>query len=187
MVRRQHATPELKHPFLHRQRIRVPSKRRVRLSKVVHGRACTSSQTKPLPSESSHRMQPVPPLAALTYVRMVRRQHATLELKHPLHHRKRIRVPSKRIVRLSKVAHGLACTSSQTKPLPSQSTHRMQPIPPLAALTYVRMVRRQHATQKLKHPLTHRKRIRVPSKRRVRLSKVVHGRACTSSQSKPLP
>jgi hypothetical protein len=89
MVRRQHATLELKHPFLHRKRIRVPSKLRVRRSKVAHGRACTSSQTKPLPSQSPHRMQPIPPLAALTYVRMVRRQHATPELKHPLKHRKR--------------------------------------------------------------------------------------------------
>jgi hypothetical protein len=44
----------------------------------------------------------------------------------------------------------------------------MQPILPLAALTYVRMVRRQHATPELKHPLKHRKRIRVPSKLKVR-------------------
>jgi hypothetical protein len=53
--------------------------------------------------------------------------------------------------------------------------------PSHAALTYLRMVRRQHATLELKHPLAHRKRIRVPSKRRERQSKVVHGRACTSS------
>jgi hypothetical protein len=123
------------------------------------------------------RMQPIPPLAALTYLRMVRRQHATLELKHPLTHRKRIRVSSKVSVRRSKVAHGRACTSSQIKPILSKSPHRMQPIPPLAALTYVRMVRRQHATLELKHPLTHRNRIRVPSKRRVHPSKVIHGHA----------
>jgi hypothetical protein len=41
-------------------------------------------------------MQPIPPRAALTYVRMVRRQRATLELQHLLKYRKRIRVPSKR-------------------------------------------------------------------------------------------
>jgi hypothetical protein len=181
MVRRQHATPELEHPLTHRKRIRVPSKHSVRYSKVVHGPACASYQTKPLPQKSPHRMQPIPPLAALTYVRMVRRQHATLEFKHPLLHRKRIRVPSKRRVRRCKVAHGRACTSYQTKPIPSQSSHRMQPIPPLAALTYVRIVRRQHATLEFKHSLLHRKRIRVPSKRRVRRSKVAHGNACTSS------
>jgi hypothetical protein len=63
----------------------------------------------------------------------------------------------------------------------SQSTHRMQPIPPLAALTYGRMVRREHATPELKRPFLHRKRIRVPSKVSVRLSKVVHGLTCTSN------
>jgi hypothetical protein len=41
-----------------------------------------------------HRMQTIPPLETLTYLRMVRRQHATPELKRPFHHRKRIRVPS---------------------------------------------------------------------------------------------
>jgi hypothetical protein len=183
MVRRQHATLELKHPLKHRKHIRVPSKRRVRHSKVVHSRTYTSSHTKPIASKSSHRMQPIPPQAALTYVRMVRRQHATLELKHPIKHCKRIRVPSKRRVRHSKVVRGRACTSSQTKPIPSQSSHRIQRIPPQAALTYVRMVRRQHATPELKHPLKHRKRIRVPSKRRVRSSKVVHGQSCTSSKT----
>ena len=39
----------------------------------------------------------------------------------------------------------------------------LQGIPPFAALTYLRMVRRQHATMELKHPLTNRKRIRVSS------------------------
>jgi hypothetical protein len=57
-------------------------------------------------------MQPIHSNAALTYLRMIRRQHATLELKHPLTHRKRIREPSKIIVRQSKVVHGLACTST---------------------------------------------------------------------------
>jgi hypothetical protein len=47
-------------------------------------------------------------------------------------------------------------------------TRRMKRIPPRAALTYVRMVRRQHATPELQHPLAHSKRIRVPSKRGVR-------------------
>ena len=37
-------------------------------------------------------MQRIPPLAALTYVRMVCRQHATHELQHPFKHGKRIRV-----------------------------------------------------------------------------------------------
>ena len=58
-------------------------------------------------------MQRIPPSAALTYGGMVRRQHATLELQQLLAHRKRIRVPSKRSVRLSKVAHGRAFMSSQ--------------------------------------------------------------------------
>jgi hypothetical protein len=66
------------------------------------------------------------------------------------------------------------------KTIPSQSSRRMQRIPPRAALTYVRMVRRQHATPELQHLLTHRKSIRVPSKLKVRRSKVAHGRACTS-------
>jgi hypothetical protein len=61
-----------------------------------------------------------------------------------------------------------------------ESSHPMQPIPPSAALTYGRMVRRQHTAPKLQRLLTHRKRIRVPSKRFVHPSKVVHGRACTS-------
>jgi hypothetical protein len=64
-------------------------------------------------SQSPHSMQPIPPLAALTYLRMVRRQHLTPELKRPFHHRKRIRVPSKRMVRCCKVVHGRACKSSQ--------------------------------------------------------------------------
>jgi hypothetical protein len=67
--------------------------------------------------------------------------------------------------------------------IPSQSSHRMQRIPPHAALTYGRMVRRQHATPELQQLLKQTKRIRVPSKRRVRPSKVVHGRACTSNQT----
>jgi hypothetical protein len=183
MVRRQHATLELQHLLKQRKRIRVPSKLRVRLSKVVHGCACASKSItkKPIPSELQHRMQRIPPRAALTYVRMARRQHATPELQHLLNHRKRIRMPSKRRVRLSKVVHGRACTSkSNKKPIPSQSSHRVQRIPPRAALTYVRMVRRQHATLELQHLLTHRKRIRVPSKRSVRRSKVVHDRACAS-------
>ena len=109
-------------------------------------------------------MQRIPPRAALTYVRMVRRQHATPELQRLLAHRERIRMPSKRRVRRSKVVHGRACTSKSMKnPIPSQSSHRMQRIPPRAALTYQRMVRRQHATPELQHLLTHCKRIRVPS------------------------
>jgi hypothetical protein len=217
------------------------------------------NQTKkePIPSQSSHRMQPIPPRAALTYVRMVRRQHATLELQHLLLYSKRIRVPSKVRVCRSKVVHGRACNAKlnkkrtnpfsivtkhpthpskrsphlyqdgsqaahdartpapphasqphprafqaqstsqqgcswrnlhvkikQKKLSPSQSSHRMQPIPPRAALTYVRMVRRQHATLELQHLLAHRKRIRVPSKVSVRRSKVAHGRACTSKSNK---
>jgi len=70
------------------------------------------------------------------------------------------------------------------KSIPSQSSHRMQPIPPSAALTYVRMVRRQHATKELQHLLKQSKSICVPSKRRVRHSKVAHGRACTSKSNK---
>jgi hypothetical protein len=46
MVRRQHVTKVLQHLFLHRKRIREPSKVRVCLSKVVHGQACTSIQLK---------------------------------------------------------------------------------------------------------------------------------------------
>jgi hypothetical protein len=46
MVRRQHATPDLKHLLKQSNRIRVPSKRLVRPSKVVHGRACTSKSNK---------------------------------------------------------------------------------------------------------------------------------------------
>ena len=42
MVLRQHATPELQHPFLHRKRIRIPSKGYVRRSKIAHGHNCTS-------------------------------------------------------------------------------------------------------------------------------------------------
>jgi hypothetical protein len=49
-------------------------------------------------------------------------------------------------------------------------------------LTYRRMVLRQHATQELQHPLSHRKRIHVPSEIGVRRSKVPHSRACKSSQ-----
>jgi hypothetical protein len=64
----------------------------------------------------------------------------------------------------------------------TELSHMMERIPPYAALTYVRMVRRQHATQELQHPLKHRKRICVPSKRVVRRGKVVHGRACLSNQ-----
>jgi hypothetical protein len=60
----------------------------------------------------------------------------------------------------------------------------MQPIPQSAALTYGRMVRRQHATNELQHLLTHRKRTRVPSKRSERQSKIVHGHACTSKSNK---
>jgi hypothetical protein len=46
MVCRQHVTPDLKHLLTHRKRIRVPSKRRVRRSKVAHGHACTSKSNK---------------------------------------------------------------------------------------------------------------------------------------------
>ena len=49
----------------------------------------------------------------LTYRRMIRRQHAKIELQHPLSHRKRICVPSEIGVRQSKIVHGHACTSSQ--------------------------------------------------------------------------
>jgi hypothetical protein len=58
----------------------------------------------------------------------------------------------------------------------------MQRIAPKAALTYVRMVRMPHATMQLQRFFAHRKRIRVPSKRRVRRNKVDHGRACTPTQ-----
>jgi hypothetical protein len=51
------------------------------------------------------------------------------------------------------------------------------------ALTYLRMVRRQHATPELQHLLIHCNRIRVPSKVSVRRSKVAHGRACTSKSN----
>ncbi len=50
-------------------------------------------------------------------------------------------------------------------------------------LTYVRMVRRQHATSELQHTFLHRKRIRVPSQRRVRLGEIAHGHACASSDN----
>jgi hypothetical protein len=130
-------------------------------------------------------MKRIPPRAALTYVRMIRRQHATKVLQHLFLHRKRIRVPSKLRVCLSKVVHGQACTSIQLKNVEVKTktfcltinTCCMKRIPPHASLTYVRMVRRQHATPKLQHPFVHRKSIRAPSKRRVRLSKVAHGRA----------
>jgi hypothetical protein len=46
---------------------------------------------------------------------MVRRQHATLELQHLLKQSNRIRMPSKRLVRPSKVVHGHACTSKSNK------------------------------------------------------------------------
>jgi hypothetical protein len=78
----------------------------------------------------------------------------------------------------------MAMPARQNQTNKTQSSQSMQPIPPSPALTYGRMVRRQHATKELKHLLTHRKRIRVPSKRSVRLSKVVHGRACTSKSNK---
>jgi hypothetical protein len=41
----------------------------------------------------------------LTYFRIVLGQEATLEIQHPFLHRERIRVPSQRVVRLSKVTH----------------------------------------------------------------------------------
>jgi hypothetical protein len=136
MVRSQHATPDLQRLLKQSNRIRVPSKRTVRPSKVVHGRACTSKSTKikPSPSQSSNPMQPIPQSAALTYVRMIRRQHATPELQHLLTHRKRIRVPSKRTVSPSKVVHGQACTSksnnNQNKaPLNIVTQHATHPSP----------------------------------------------------------
>jgi hypothetical protein len=147
------------------------------------------NQTKqnPRPSQSQQSMQPIPQSAALTYVRMVRRQHATPKLQHLLAHRKRIRVPSKRRVRHSKVAQGQACTSksnkTKSKTLSIATKHATHPSK-RRALTYVRMVRRQHATPKLQHLLAYRKRIRVPSKFYVRRSKVTHGHACTSKSNK---
>jgi hypothetical protein len=128
-------------------------------------------------------MQRIALKVALTYLRMVCRQHATPELQHLLKHRKRILVPSKVIVGPSKCIHSHACTSSKTnKKQPPQLLHIIQRIAPKAALTYVRMVRRQHATIELQRFFTHRKRIRVPSKRRVRRNNVDHGRACTLTQ-----
>jgi hypothetical protein len=82
-------------------------------------------------------MQRIAPKAALTYVRMVRRQHATIELQRFFTHRKRIRVPSKCSVRKTKVVHGRACTPNHKSPILSQSTNNI--------ITNVRMVRRQLA------------------------------------------
>ena len=118
----------------------------------------------------------------LTYVRMVLRQHATIQLQHTFLHRKRIRVPSQRRVRRSKIAHGRACTSSD-KPYRHNQQDKHARSAPHMPLTYVRMVRRQHATSELQHTFLHRKRIRVPSQRRVRLGEIAHGRACASSDN----
>jgi hypothetical protein len=74
---------------------------------------CNDAAAKQKKTELSHIMERIPPYAALTYLRMVRREHATLELKQPFHHRKRIRVPSNRIVHRGKVVHGRACLSNQ--------------------------------------------------------------------------
>jgi hypothetical protein len=113
-------------------------------------------------------MQCIAPKAALTYNKVVCMQHATLELQSFFAHRKRIRVPSKRRVRRSKGVHGRACTSSQKTTIHSKTAPSEQRIASKAALTYARMVRRQLATIELQHFFAHRKRIRVPSKLRVR-------------------
>jgi hypothetical protein len=115
----------------------------------------------------------------LTYVRMLRRQHATMELQHTFLHRKRICMSSKIRVRPSKIAHGRACKSSE-KTAASQSTKEAQSqhIP----LTYVRMVRRQHATKELKCTFLYRKSIRMSSQFRIHFGKIAHSRACTSKE-----
>jgi hypothetical protein len=82
-------------------------------------------------------MQCVAAQAALACVRMVRRQHATIELQRFFTHRKRIRVPSKDSVRKTKVVHGRACTPNHKSPITPQSINNI--------ITYVRMVRRQLA------------------------------------------
>jgi hypothetical protein len=72
---------------------RLPSAEYVEVKLLM---ALPAHQVKTQPHQLSitapHRMQRIHPHAALTYVRMIHRQHATLEFKQPLKHRNRIRV-----------------------------------------------------------------------------------------------
>jgi hypothetical protein len=168
MVRRQHATIVIQRFFTHCKRIRVSSKVRVRQSKVGHGCTCTSNHKSLVHLQSTIIAQRRSLKTALTYLRMVRRQHAALELQRLFTHRKRIRMPSKCRVHRSKVVHDRACTSSKNIGHPLKTPHSNKRIALNAALTYAKMVRRQLSTIELQRYFTHRKRIRMSSERRVR-------------------
>jgi hypothetical protein len=100
-----------------------------------------------------------------TYVRMVLRQHTPSKLKRLLLQHKSILELPKLKVRDSKIAHCLAW-SKEHQP-PSQLMHHTH-------RTYVRMVFRQHTPPKLKRLLLHHKSVLMPSKCRVRDSKIAH-------------
>jgi len=182
MVLRQHATPELQHPFLHRKRIRMPFKFDVHRSKIAHGCACTSKIKNTSPhnqqSTSNASLHTCPSPIEGWFTGSTRRWNSST---------------------LSDIASASACLPKVQyvtarlfiaaparriqKHITSQSTKHMKRITPHMPLTYFRIVLRQHATMELQCPYPHRKRIHIPSEFTVRRSNIPHGEACTMNKN----
>jgi hypothetical protein len=98
---------------------------------------------------------------------MVVRKHAPLKLKRLFSHRKSILVPPKGRVRSGEIAHCDAYIREYVNLNRNQSSTK-------SCRTYVWMVVRQHAPQKLKRLLFNRKSVLVPPKGSVRDSEIGH-------------